>query len=72
MAKKSTGLEVSSSQLTDQLIEVKERLSAIETILGLGNRKEVHEYVTETLKTPQAKKLMTLCNQPGRSRNCRN
>jgi pantoate kinase len=63
-AKKSTALEVSSGQLSDKLTEINDRLGALETIASLSNRQVVESYVKETLKSPQARKLMRLCEQP--------
>jgi hypothetical protein len=61
---KKDRLEVSSDQITEQLIAIKDRISALETIASLANRKEVEAYVTTTLKTAQTKKIMLLCEQP--------
>ena len=63
-SKKQSGLEVSSSQLTEQLIEIKERISALETIASLANRKEVEAYVAEVLKSDHAKNIMAACSEP--------
>jgi hypothetical protein len=65
MAKsKNISLEISSDQLSDKLTEINDRLGALETIASLSNRQVVEAYVKETLKTPQSKKLMRLCEQP--------
>jgi hypothetical protein len=63
-SKKQSGLEVSSSQLTEQLIQIKDRISALETIASLANRKEVEAYVAETLKSDQSIKIMLACSEP--------
>jgi hypothetical protein len=62
--KQNDKLEVSSAQITNQLIEIKDRLGALETIASLANRKEVEAYVQEALKTHQAKRIMAFCEQP--------
>jgi hypothetical protein len=61
---KNAGLEVSSDQLKNELVEIKDRLSALETIASLANRKEVEAFVVENLKTDHAKKIMKFCEQP--------
>ena len=61
---KKTSLEVSSDQITSELIEIKDRLAALETIASLSNRQVVESYAKETLKSAQSKKIMRLCEQP--------
>lgn len=58
------GLEVSSQSLKDELIAIKDRLSAIETIQGISNAKVVREHVEGHLKTKDAKKIMAECEEP--------
>jgi len=61
---KKVSLEISSDQLGDKLTEINDRLSALETIASLSNRAVVEAYVKETLRTPQGRKLMKLCDLP--------
>jgi len=61
---KKTSLEVSSGQITEQLIEIKERIAALETIASLANRKEVEAYVTETIKSDHARRILAACCEP--------
>lgn len=57
-------LEVSSQSLRDELVAIKDRLSAIETIQGISNAKVVKQYVEDHLKTQDAKKIMAECSEP--------
>lgn len=57
-------MEVSSQSLQDELIAIKDRLSAIETIQGISNAKEVKQHVEEHLTTKDAKKIMAECAEP--------
>jgi DNA-binding transcriptional ArsR family regulator len=61
---KKDSLEVSSQSLLDELVAIKDRLSAIETIQGISNAKVVRQYVEEHLKTKDAKKIMAECEEP--------
>jgi len=57
-------LEVASQSLRDELVAIKDRLSAIETIQGISNASVVKQYVKEHLKTKDAKKIMAECAEP--------
>lgn len=61
---KKDSMEVSSQSLQDELIAIKDRLSAIETIQGISNAKEVKQHVEEHLTTKDAKKIMAECAEP--------
>lgn len=61
---KKDSLEVSSQSLLDELVAIKDRLTAIETIQGISNAKVVRQYVEEHLKTNDAKKIMAECEEP--------
>jgi hypothetical protein len=62
--KNADKLEVSSDQLKSELIEIKERLGALETIASISNRKEVEAYVRGCLKTAKGKLIMKECEEP--------
>jgi len=62
--KKGTNLEVSSDQLKEELIEIKERVGALETIASLANRTVVEAYVRSHLTTPKGKRIMQECAEP--------
>lgn len=61
---KKDGLEVSSQSLQDELVAIKDRLSAIETIQGISNADAVKKYVEEHLKTDKGKAIMKECAEP--------
>lgn len=61
---KKDNIEVSSEQLKAELIEIKERLGALETIASISNIKVVGEYVRTHLKTDKAKPIMRECAEP--------
>lgn len=57
-------VEVSSQSLQDELVAIKDRLNAIETIQSISNATVVKQYVQEHLKTKDAKKIMNECKEP--------
>ena len=57
-------LEVSSEQLKAELIEIKERLGALETIASISNRAVVEAYVRGHLTTAKGKLIMKECEAP--------
>lgn len=61
---KNHRVEVSSDQLKAELVEIKDRISALETIASLANRSVVEGWVKGSLKTDKAKLLMKECTEP--------
>lgn len=61
---KKDSVEVSSQSLQDELVAIKDRLNAIETIQSISNATVVKQFVHEHLKTKDAKKIMTECEEP--------
>lgn len=61
---KKDSMEVSSQPLQDELIAIKDRLSAIETIESISNAPVVKKYVEEHLTTAKAKDIMKECDEP--------
>ena len=60
---KTSGVEVSSQSLQDELVAIKDRLSAIETIQSISNASIVRKYVEEHLITARARDIMKECEQ---------
>src|SRR5436309_2860184 len=61
---KKDSVEVSSQSLQDELVAIKDRLSAIETIQSISNAKVVEEYVKRHLTTDKARPIMRECETP--------
>lgn len=61
---KRDSVEVSSQPLQDELVAIKDRLNAIETIQSISNAPVVKQYVQEHLKTRDAKRIMKECEEP--------
>ncbi len=61
---KKDSVEVSSQTLQDELVGIKDRLSAIETIQSISNAKVVAEYVEKHLTTDKARPIMRECETP--------
>ena len=64
VSKKTDSLEVSSDQIHSTLIEIKERIAAVESIQSLANRQVVATWAKECLKTDNVKKIVAACEQP--------
>jgi hypothetical protein len=61
---KKDALEVSSQSLQDELIAIKDRLSAIETIQSISNAPAVKKYVEEEKLTGKGKAILKECEEP--------
>jgi DNA-binding transcriptional ArsR family regulator len=61
---KNAKIEVASDQLKAELIEIKERLGALETIASLSNRTVVEALVRSHLTTEMRRRVMKECEQP--------
>ncbi|MDB4909153.1 MAG: hypothetical protein JWO05_3937 [Gemmatimonadetes bacterium] len=61
---KKASVEVSSQGLLDELVAIKERLNAVETIQSIANASVVKKYVEEHLTTTHARNLMKECEVP--------
>jgi DNA-binding transcriptional ArsR family regulator len=61
---KKDSLEVSSQSLQDELVAIRDRLSAIETIQSISNVNVVADYVKEHMKSAKAAEIMAACEQP--------
>ena len=63
-SKAPVGLEVNSSQMTAELIEIKERLGSLETITSLANRPHVEAQARSHLTKPERRDIMKKCEVP--------
>jgi hypothetical protein len=61
---KKDAVEVASQPIQDELVAIKDRLNAIETIQSISNAVVVKQYVQDHLKTKDAKKIMKECEEP--------
>jgi len=61
---KKDSIEVSSQPLKDELVAIKDRLSAIETIQSISNAPIVRKYVEAHLTTKKAIDIMNECETP--------
>lgn len=61
---KKDSVEVSSQTLQDELVAIKDRLNAIETIQSISNAPVVKKYVEENLTTKRARDIMKECEEP--------
>lgn len=61
---KKDSIEVSSQTIQDELVAIKDRLSAIETIASISNAREVEIYVKQHMSTDKAREIMKECEEP--------
>lgn len=66
MAKKNDApnIEVTSQQLLNELIEIKDRVGALENVAGIANQEILVKYFSEVLNTPQRRQIMAACREP--------
>jgi hypothetical protein len=55
------GIDVRSQPIEDELVAIRERLNAIETIQSISNAPTVRKYVEEHLTTDRALEIMRAC-----------
>lgn len=58
---KKDSVEVTSQPLQDELVAIKDRLNAIETIQSISNAAVVKKYVEDHLRTVKGKAIMKEC-----------
>jgi hypothetical protein len=61
---KKDSVEISSQPLQDELVAIKDRLSAIETIQSISNAPAVKKYVEEEKLTGKGKAILKECEEP--------
>ena len=57
-------LEVSSQSLQDELVAIKDRLSAIETIQSISNADAVRKFIEQEKLTGRGKAILQECEEP--------
>lgn len=62
--KKKDSIEVTSDPLTAELVAIKDRLSAIETIQSISNASAVKKYIEEEKLTGKGKAILKECEEP--------
>jgi DNA-binding transcriptional ArsR family regulator len=61
---KKDSLEITSQPIQDELVAIKDRLNAIETIQSISNATVVRKYVEDHLTTTRGKEIMKECEEP--------
>lgn len=62
--KREGTIEVSSQQLLDQLIEIKDRVGALENVASLANQDVLIKFFKDVLNTEIRRKIMSYCEEP--------
>jgi DNA-binding transcriptional ArsR family regulator len=57
-------VEVTSQQLLNELIEIKDRVGALENVAGIANQEILIKYFSEVLNSPQRRQIMAACRDP--------
>lgn len=60
----SANVEVTSQQLLNELIEIKDRVGALENVAGIANQEILVKYFGGVLNTDQRRKIMAACETP--------
>jgi hypothetical protein len=61
---KTTNVEVSSTQLLNELIEIKDRVGALESVAGIANREILIGFFRDVLNNTQRRQIMAACQVP--------
>jgi len=66
MAKEShaSNVEVTSQQLLNELVEIKDRVGALENVAGIANQDILVKYFAEVLNTDHRCNIMRACRDP--------
>lgn len=57
-------VEISSDQLRAELVEIKERVGALEIVASITNRQQLEEYVRQRLEVEKVRQIMKECEEP--------
>ena len=60
----AANVEVTSQQLLNELIEIKDRVGALENVAGIANQEILVKFFGEVLTTPQRRQIMAACSEP--------
>lgn len=60
----TANVEITSQQLLNELVEIKDRVGALENVAGIANQDILVKYFGEVLSTPQKKDIMAACDSP--------
>src|SRR5437870_4867749 len=61
---RSANVEVTSQQLLNELIEIKDRVGALENVAGIANQDILVQYFGSVLSTDQRRRIMAACAEP--------
>ena len=63
-ASKKDSIEISSAELRAELIEIKDRVGALETIASISNKDVVEKFVRESIPSEKARQILKECEEP--------
>jgi DNA-binding transcriptional ArsR family regulator len=62
--KRKDSIEISSAELRAELIEIKDRVGALETIASISNKEVVERFVRESIRGEKARQILKECGEP--------
>jgi DNA-binding transcriptional ArsR family regulator len=57
-------IEVTSQELRNELIEIKDRVGALENVAGIAHQDILVKYFAEVLNSNQRRQIMAACSEP--------
>ncbi len=60
----TANVELTSQQLLNELIEIKDRVGALENVAGIANQEILVKFFSEVLNSPQRRQIMAACRDP--------
>jgi len=60
----TANVEVTSQQLLNELIEIKDRVGALENVAGIANQEILVKFFGEVLNSSQRRQIMAACRDP--------
>jgi DNA-binding transcriptional ArsR family regulator len=61
---KNGSIEVTSQDLRNELIEIKDRVGALENVAGIAHQEILVKYFAEILDSNQRRQIMSACSEP--------